>query len=69
MDDKIVSMTMPKRIIPKTAYYLIEKHGGFELRKLSMEEDIVLQDEKVSDPDGWDQIILLLEQQLSKQFQ
>ena len=54
---------------PIEAYYLIPKNGGFQLRRLVIEEDYVLADEKASDPDAWNQIMSELEHELSKDFQ
>lgn len=51
-----------------TAYYLVAKNGGFQVRKVIIEDDVVLEDSKVDDPDAWDQTISILEQTLSKQF-
>lgn len=51
-----------------TAYYLVAKNGGFQVRKVIIEDDVVLDDVKVDDPDAWDQSISVLEQVLSKQF-
>lgn len=52
-----------------TAYYMVPKNGGFQLRIITVEEGIVLDDQPVSDPDAWDQVISVLEQQLSRKFQ
>lgn len=51
------------------AYYIIPKNGGFQLRKLTIEEDVVLEDSKVSDPDAWNQVMSELEHELSKKLQ
>ncbi len=59
----------PKVAVVKEAYYMVPKSGGFQLRKVSIEDDIVLADEKVSDPDAWNQVFDVLEQELSKKFQ
>jgi len=57
------------RIIPKIAYQLEEKNGGFQLFKLILDDDNKLvKRERVGWPDAWDFIILSLEQELSKQF-
>ncbi len=53
----------------REAYYMVPKSGGFQLRRLHIEDDVVLLDEKVSDPDAWNQVIDVLEQELSKKFQ
>lgn len=54
---------------PLVAYYMVPKNGGFELRKLTIEEDVVLSDEAVDDPDAWEQTISTLENVLGKQFE
>lgn len=51
------------------AYYMLPKNGGFQLRRLMIEDDVVLTDEKVSDPDAWQQVMSELEHELSKKFQ
>lgn len=50
------------------AYYMIPMNGGFQIRKLMIEEDIILSDEPLSDPDAWDQSMSSLENELSKKF-
>ncbi len=62
MDDK-TALTV------KEAFYMIPKNGGFQLRRLHIEDDVVLSDEQVSDPDAWNQVVDVLEQELSKEFQ
>jgi len=54
---------------PVIAYYLIEKDGGYQPFSVHIEEDMVLDVQKLGDPDGWDQSIGVLEQALAKQFQ
>lgn len=61
--------TTPKKVTTIEAYYLVPKNGGFQLRKLIIEEDFVLSDEKASDPDAWNQIMSELEHELSKKLQ
>ena len=51
------------------AYYIVPKNGGFQLRRLHIEDDIVLLDIKVSDPDAWNQVMSEIEQELSKKFE
>lgn len=51
------------------AYYMVPLNGGFQVRKLQIEEDVVLSDEAVSDPDAWDQCVSVLEAEMSKKFQ
>ena len=53
----------------REAYYMRGKDGGFQLMKLTIEDDIVLTDEKVGDPDAWNQIMSELEFEMSKKFQ
>lgn len=50
------------------AYYMIPRNGGFQLRKLLIEEDVVLSDEKASDPDAWPEVMNTLDHALSLQF-
>lgn len=54
---------------PTVAYYMLEKNGGYEVYQSTIEDDIVLDTKRLSDPDAWDQSILTLEAALSKQFQ
>lgn len=65
MADKAI----PKVVQTLEAYYMVPKNGGFQLRKVRIEDDIVLADEKVSDPDAWNQVLDVLDQELSKKFQ
>lgn len=59
-----------KKVAPAhEAFYLLQKNGGFQIRKLTIEEDVVLSDEPFSDPDAWDQVMSIIEQELSKKFQ
>lgn len=59
----------PKVTVTTEAYYMVPKNGGFQLRRVHIEDDIVLLDEKVSDPDAWNQVLDILDQELSKKFQ
>lgn len=66
--EKIVSV--PKRIVQNLAYQMSEKSGGYELFKITLDEtNKMTKREQVGPPDAWDQIILSLEAELSKQFQ
>ncbi len=51
------------------AYYMTPKNGGFQLHRMVVEEDVVLEDKPFSDPDAWDQVLSVLESELSKKFQ
>lgn len=51
------------------AFYVVPKNGGFQIRKLTIEDDVVLLDEPFSDPDAWDQVMSQIENELSKKFQ
>jgi hypothetical protein len=58
-----------KRVIPKVAYQMEEKNGGFQLFKITFNEDYTkFEREKVEDPDAWNQVINTLESELSRQF-
>lgn len=58
-----------KVIIQTEAYYFRHKDGGFQLMRVIVEDDVVLVNEPVSDPDAWNQIMSELEHELSKKFQ
>lgn len=59
-----------KKIAPAhEAFYLVPKNGGFQIRKLTIEDDVVLLDEPFSDPDAWDQVMSIMEHEFSKKFQ
>lgn len=63
-------MEVKKRIIPKLAYQLEEKSGGFQLYVIKLDDDNkMVSREKIDDPDAWDHIILRLEAELGRQFQ
>lgn len=51
------------------AYYMVPLNGGFQIRRVIIEDDVILVDEPVSDPDAWDQSMSVLENELSKKFQ
>jgi hypothetical protein len=51
------------------AFYMRPKNGGFQLMKITIEDDVVLLDEPVSDPDAWNQVMSELEHEMSKKFQ
>lgn len=58
-----------KRIIPKIAYQFEERDGGFQLFKITFNDDYTkFKREKVEDPDAWAQTMSYLEVELSKQF-
>lgn len=50
------------------AFYMIPRNGGFQLRRVVIEEDIVLEDKNYDDPDAWDQVMSVLESEMSKKF-
>jgi len=59
-----------KRVIPHLAYQLEEANGGFQLFVIKLDDDHkMVSRERISDPDAWDHIILLLEAELGRQFQ
>lgn len=47
------------------AYYVQPINGGWQLHRLTIQEDIVLADERIEDPDGWPEVIGYLEAQFS----
>ncbi len=51
------------------AFYIVPKAGGFQIRKVTIEEDVVLEDAPYSDPDAWDPVMNIIENELSKKFQ
>ncbi len=59
---------MENKLATLEAYYMVAKNGGFQIRKVTIEEGIVLEDIHVDDPDAWDQAVNILEQQLSNKF-
>lgn len=64
------AITSKKRVIPKLAYQLEEISGGFQLYVIRLnDKNEMVSREKISDPDAWDHIILLLEAELGRQFQ
>lgn len=63
-----MNQTKPSKKV-SMAYYMVPMNGGFQVRRLIIEDDVVLEDEPVSDPDAWDQSISILENELSKKFQ
>jgi hypothetical protein len=62
-------MDVKKRLIPKIAYQFEEKNGGFQLYKITFNDDYSkFERERVEDPDAWNQTMSYLEAELSKQF-
>ena len=53
----------------REAFYIVPKSGGFQIRKVILEEDVVLEDVPYSDPDAWDPVMNLIENELSRKFQ
>lgn len=49
------------------AYYMEAINGGWQLRRLTVQEDIVLADDKVEDPDGWPEVLGYLETEFTKE--
>lgn len=58
-----------KEVKQLETFYLVPKDGGFQARKVIIEEDVVLQDEPFGDPDAWDQVMAEIEHEMSKDFQ
>lgn len=56
-------------VVTREAFYMRPKNGGFQLMRLTLEDDIVVQDEPVSDPDAWNQVMSEVEHEMSKKFQ
>lgn len=67
-DLKKIEPTKKKGFCGET-YYFRAKDGGFQLMKLTIEDDTVLMDAPVSDPDAWNQVMSELEHELSMKFQ
>lgn len=57
------------KVKPILAYYMLEKNGGYEVYRVHIEEGVVLENKRISDPDAWDQSVVTLESALSIQFQ
>lgn len=53
----------------REAFYIVPKSGGFQIRKVTLEEDVILEDVPYSDPDAWDPVMNVIEYELSKKFQ
>lgn len=49
------------------AYYMQPVNGGYQLHRLSIQEDIVIVDEKIEDPDGWPEVLGYLEMEFTKE--
>lgn len=49
------------------AYYMEPVKGGYQLHRLTIEEDVVLEDSKVEDPDGWPEALGYLEAEFAKE--
>lgn len=51
------------------AFYIVPKSGGFQIRRIKIEGDTVLEDAPYSDPDAWDPVMNMIEHELSRKFQ
>ncbi len=60
---------VPPVVTIREAYYMTPKNGGFQLRKVTIRNDYVIDDARVSDPDAWNQVMSELEHELSKKLQ
>jgi len=60
----VSSMVEPK---VQHAYYMEPINGGYQLHRLSIQEDVVLANDKVEDPDGWPEVIGYLEAEFAKE--
>lgn len=49
------------------AYYMQPTNGGYQLHRLTIQEDVVLADDKVEAPDGWPEVIGYLEMEFTKE--
>ena len=75
MAEENIQQTEVERPVPKPkakmieAFYMVPKSGGFQARKLIIEEGVVLDDSAFGDPHAWDQVLAEVEHELSKPFQ
>lgn len=58
----------PSKVKVLKAYYLEPMNGGYQLRELTIEDDIVSDDKPVENPDAWPEVIGYLDTALAKQF-
>lgn len=49
------------------AYYMQPISGGYQVHRLTIQEDVVLSDEKIEDPDGWPEALGYLEKEFTKE--
>ncbi len=68
--DKILKQEIiihPTAPVIKTlhAYYMEPTKGGYQLHRLTIQEDIVLSDERIEDPDGWPETLGYLEKEFT----
>jgi hypothetical protein len=60
---------METKLIPHIAYQVEGMSGGYQLYKIMLDKDNkFVSREKVEYPDSWDQVIMYLELELSRQF-
>ena len=60
---------METKLIPHIAYQVEGKSGGYQLYKIMLDKDNkFVSRERVEYPDSWDQVIMYLELELSRQF-
>lgn len=71
MENKIVKPEIIKQVadlapaVTRFAYYMEPISGGYQLHRLTVQDDVVLADDKVEDPDGWPEVLGYLEAQFS----
>jgi hypothetical protein len=72
MDKRVIKPEVIKSVSdltakPRFAYYMEPMSGGYQLHRLTVQEDVVLTDEKIEDPDGWPEVMGYIEAEFSKE--
>jgi len=64
---EIILHPSPPELKIQYAYYMEPVKGGYQLHRLSVQDDVVLADDKIEDPDGWPEAIGYLEAEFAKE--
>lgn len=64
---EIILHPAPPEVKVGYAYYMEPIKGGYQLHRLTIQEDMVLADDKIEDPDGWPETLGYLEVEFTKE--
>ena len=68
-EEKVSEAPEKKEVERHEAFYIVPRSGGFQIRKIVIEGKTIIEDEFYSDPDAWDPVMNVIENELSRKFQ